>query len=93
MIGIGAADPKARRSPFTAGSDLEPRPEAIRGQIVDVALDEPELSRGSRVDAGNPPNSARAYADYQVAEPRQICSLPYIADMIRAALEFVGGEC
>jgi hypothetical protein len=28
-----------------------------------------------------------------VAEPRQICWLPYIADMIRAALEFVGGEC
>ena len=92
MIGIGAADPKARRSPFTAGSDLEPRPEAIRGQIVDVALDEPELSRGSRVDAGNPPESARAYADYQVAEPRQMCSLPHIADMIRAALEFVGGS-
>jgi NADPH:quinone reductase-like Zn-dependent oxidoreductase len=93
MIGIGAADPKARRSPFTAGSDLEPRPEAIRGQIVDVALDEPELSRGSRVDAGNPPESAGAYADYQVPAPRQICLLPHIADMFRAALEFVGGEC
>jgi hypothetical protein len=31
-----------------------------------------------------------AYADYQVAEPRQMCSLPYIANMIRASLEFVG---
>jgi hypothetical protein len=34
-----------------------------------------------------------AYADYQVAEPRQMCWLPYIADMIRSALEFAGGEC
>ena len=32
-----------------------------------------------------------AYADYQVAEPRQMCSLPYFANMIRAALEFVAG--
>jgi hypothetical protein len=29
----------------------------------------------------------------QVAEPRQMCWLPYTADMIRSALEFVGGEC
>ena len=29
----------------------------------------------------------------QVAEPRQMCWLPYIADMIRSALEFAGGEC
>ena len=36
--------------------------------------------------------SARAYADCQVAEPRQMCSLPHIADMIRAALEFGGGS-
>ena len=40
----------------------------------------------------NPPELAMAYADYQVAEPRQMCSLPYIADMIAAALEFVGGS-
>jgi hypothetical protein len=32
----------------------------------------------------NLPDSARAYEDYQVAEPRQMCSLPYIANMIRA---------
>jgi hypothetical protein len=29
----------------------------------------------------------------QVAEPRQMCWLPYTADMIRSALEFVGREC
>jgi hypothetical protein len=29
----------------------------------------------------------------QVAEPRQMCWLPYTADMITSALEFAGGEC
>jgi hypothetical protein len=32
-----------------------------------------------------------AYADYQVAEPRQMCSSPHIANTVRATLEFAGG--
>ena len=43
--------PEGRRSPFTAGSDLEPRPGGYPRSVCRPALDEPELSRGSRVEA------------------------------------------
>jgi hypothetical protein len=46
--------------------------------------------RSARAHAAGCTDSARAYAHYQVAEPRQMCWLPYIADMTTPALKFAG---
>jgi hypothetical protein len=81
MIGLGAADPKAS-------------PIALHGRIrfgtASRRLSAVRLWTWRWMN----PNSAaaRVYADYQVPAPRQICLLPHIADMFRAALEFVGGS-
>jgi hypothetical protein len=40
----------------------------------------------------NPPYLARTYAHHQVAEPRQMCRLPCVAEMITPALEFAGRD-
>ena len=52
--------------------------------LVQVPLAQPKNAAPCEVCAPcerNLPDSARVYAEYQVAEPRQMCSLRHIADM------------
>jgi len=50
-------------------------------------------ARSARARERSPPDSARTYVHYQVAEARQMCWLPYIAGTTTPALEFAGRDC